>query len=110
MLEVARRNAERAGFGPHVRFQATPFADGVAPAPHGLLLMNPPYGRRLDAGGAARLGREIGRVLRARFRGWRAGVLVGAPAIGQALGLRATAVHPLSNGGLRVKLMIFDLK
>jgi len=56
----------------------------------------------------ARLPREIGRVLRSRWAGWRAGVLVPDRAWQKALGLPA-ASHALSNGGLRVQLLVIDV-
>ena len=70
------------------------------PAPAGLVVTNPPYGRRLgDARAAARGYRDLGRVLRAHFRGWRAAVRARA-ADAAALGL-PSARFPLLNGGLR---------
>jgi putative N6-adenine-specific DNA methylase len=82
-----------------------------APAPTGLVVANPPYGRRLgDPRAAARGYRDLGRVLRAHFRGWRAAVLVPARLdAGRALGLTLSARHALRNGGLPVTLAIGDV-
>jgi putative N6-adenine-specific DNA methylase len=112
-IDIARRNAERAGFAAHLQFQVAAFGSAPAPSPHGLLVINPPYGRRLgDRGQVARMGRDIGRILHLQYPGWRIGVLGMDAAFGQALvaGLRRQpkATHALRNGGLRVTLLVFE--
>ena len=53
--------------------------------------------------------REIGFVLRSHFRGWRAGVLVANRQLADAIRLPVAAAYPLSNGGLRVTLLRYEL-
>jgi putative N6-adenine-specific DNA methylase len=107
VVESARRNAARAGIGAHVAFTCADLADARAPAPTGLVVVNPPYGRRLgDPRRIDRAYRDLGRALRARFAGWRAAVLVPARTPPAALGLPVTARFPLTNGGLRVALVV----
>jgi putative N6-adenine-specific DNA methylase len=112
VIAVARRNAERAGCAAGVTL-APLGLEAVAPpagAGPGLLLCNPPYGRRLGRPAALRpLYTALGRVLRERFRGWRAGVLGADPALARALRLTPTAEHRLVNGGLPVTLSLFQL-
>jgi len=72
----------------------------------GLLCVNPPYGVRLeDHAGALALHRELGEVLRTRFQGWIAAVLIGAPEFGKELGIRAYRTHALWNGALECRLL-----
>jgi putative N6-adenine-specific DNA methylase len=104
-VEITRRNAGRAGFLAHLNIERAELGQRPAPAPSGLLVVNPPYGRRI--GGAGR-GRDLGRLLRAGYTGWRAGVLLPASDRG-GLGWPAEAAHPLTNGGLRVSLLITDV-
>ena len=111
-IEAARRNAERAGFAGHVELIRQELSDARPPRGHdrGLVLVNPPYGRRI--GNTRTLGllyREIGFVLRSHFRGWRAGVLVADRKLGDAIRLPAAASYPLTNGGLRVTLLRFEI-
>jgi putative N6-adenine-specific DNA methylase len=107
-IAVARRNAERAGLSAHVSFEVAPLGEAAPLGPPGLLLANPPYGHRLGTVASARaLYRELGRVLRTRFAGWRAGILVPDRAMAAALGLRPTAAIPLRNGGLKLDLLRF---
>lgn len=72
----------------------------------GLLCVNPPYGVRLEDHEAARvLYRQLGAVLRERFRGWQAAVLVGAPQLGMELGIRAHRTHVVWNGPIECRLL-----
>jgi 23S rRNA (guanine2445-N2)-methyltransferase / 23S rRNA (guanine2069-N7)-methyltransferase len=76
------------------------------PAAVGLLCVNPPYGVRLeDHNTALATHRELGKVLRERFQGWVAGVLIGSPELGMELGIRAYRTHTLWNGALECRLL-----
>jgi 23S rRNA (guanine2445-N2)-methyltransferase / 23S rRNA (guanine2069-N7)-methyltransferase len=81
-------------------------ATSADPSPRGLLCVNPPYGVRLeDHKIALALHRELGEVLRERFQGWVAGVLIGAPELGMELGIRAYRTHAIWNGALECRLL-----
>jgi putative N6-adenine-specific DNA methylase len=113
-IESARRNAERAGIAERLTLACRDADAARPPAPTGLLITNPPYGRRLgDTRAAARGYRDLGRVLRAHFRGWRAAVVTPAKLDGERqLGLRpaqSSARFPLRNGGLAIVLHVFDV-
>lgn len=116
VIRIARGNAERGGVGRLVEFEVGVLADAApAPATHadtagpaaaGLLCVNPPYGVRMeDRDGALAIHRELGKVLRERFQGWVAGVLIGSPELGMELGIRAYRTHTLWNGALECRLL-----
>lgn len=119
-IRDARANAQRAGIASWVQFEVRPLAnaaparrsdsdsaDGESqPDSPGLLCTNPPYGVRLEDLDAARaVHRELGEVLRARFQGWHAAVLTGAPQLGMELGIRAARTHTLWNGAIECRLL-----
>jgi 23S rRNA (guanine2445-N2)-methyltransferase / 23S rRNA (guanine2069-N7)-methyltransferase len=108
VIRIARGNAERAGVGRLVEFEAG-LLGNAAPAEAngtGLLCVNPPYGVRMeDRDGALAVHRELGKVLRERFQGWSAGVLIGSPELGMELGIRAYRTHTLWNGALECRLL-----
>lgn len=111
VLAVAARNAARAGVADQIGFAPAalgPRAQVLGlPAGPGLVVVNPPYGRRLgQRGAAAHLVRVIGQDLRRRFPGWRAGILLADPAWARGLGLPVVASWPLHNGGLRVSYVM----
>lgn len=107
-IESARRNATRAGVSDRVTFTCVSATDVRAPAPRGLLITNPPYGRRLGDPRSARLGyRDLGRALRAHFRNWRAAILVPATLdVASLLPLSAPKRWRLRNGGLPVSFVV----
>jgi 23S rRNA (guanine2445-N2)-methyltransferase / 23S rRNA (guanine2069-N7)-methyltransferase len=110
-IRAARINAERAGVAAVIELRVGELAAAApAPAPHeapaGLLATNPPYGVRLEDRDKARaLHRELGQVLKARFQGWNAAILTGAPELGMELGLRAYRTHTVWNGGIECRLL-----
>jgi putative N6-adenine-specific DNA methylase len=114
-VESARHNAARAGLDTQIVLACRDVVDarppaGWLPAPAaaaGLVIANPPYGRRLGEPRAAVRGyRDLGRALHAHFRGWQAAVVVPQRLGGaaDALRLAISAKHPLRNGGLPVVL------
>ncbi len=107
-IESARRNAARAEVDAHITLVSRDVADARPPtATPGLVIVNPPYGRRLaNPRAAVATYRELGRVLRAHFRGWRFAIVVPGSlhdAAG-ALRLEFEARHKLRNGGLPIEL------
>jgi 23S rRNA G2445 N2-methylase RlmL/23S rRNA G2069 N7-methylase RlmK/C1962 C5-methylase RlmI len=97
--------ADRTG-APTAGRDARAAAPTKAPARVGLLCVNPPYGVRLeDHNTALATHRELGKVLRERFQGWIAGVLIGSPELGMELGIRAYRTHTLWNGALECRLL-----
>jgi len=124
VLAAARDNARAAKIGDAVTWQRCDVADlhpdmisQIAvergrPAPEtGLLLANPPYGERLDDQDLEVLYRVIAETCR-RFRGWRAGFLVGNPLLEREfmryLG-RPRIKKPLANANLRAYFYLYEL-
>lgn len=100
-IEAARRNAERAGV--EVRFEVVDAKRASAPATSGLVVCNPPYGRRAQGAGAYRV---LGERLRHDLAGWRAAILCPDEKKIAALGRPEKHVFPLRNGGLKLSLVI----
>ncbi len=114
IIESAGRNAARAGVAGQIAFACRDLGDARPPseAP-GLVIANPPYGRRLgDPRAALRVYRDLGRVLRAHFRGWRAAVVVPGrlAGAGDALRLVLPDRHRLKNGGLPIELRVGPIR
>jgi putative N6-adenine-specific DNA methylase len=76
------------------------------PGPPGLVIVNPPYGRRLgDAADLVALHRALGRVLRERFVGWRIGLVTAERSLAYATALPFLPPGPpVAHGGVRVTL------
>jgi putative N6-adenine-specific DNA methylase len=105
-VEITRRNAARAGLLPHLTVEQVALGERRAPEERGLLVVNPPYGRRLPGGGVAR---DVRRALHADYAGWRVGMLAPPGRAAQTIGVRSAVTHRLSNGGVRVELAVAEL-
>ena len=106
-------NAARAGVAGWTEFRQQAIEDLAAPAgPPGLVIVNPPYGMRIgDNKGLISLYRTLGQTLRARFTGWRVGLVTSDPSLAAATDLpfqpqTETGSGSVSHGGLRVVLYL----
>lgn len=109
VIEQAIANAENCGVLDHVWFSAIDLSDVVAPAESGVLFCNPPYGERLSAPDLGAFYKQLGDVLKQRFKGWTAFVLSGNKELGQAIGLKSSQRIPVYNGSLPCQLMKYEL-
>ncbi|MGD9367895.1 MAG: RNA methyltransferase [Desulfobacteraceae bacterium] len=74
-------------------------------AQKGLVVLNPPYGRRLSAeGDGENAYKEIAAKLKKDFKGWKAALLVPKEGLARQLGLPLKSVS-LSHGGLQLTLL-----
>ena len=111
-VTAARRNAKRAMVNTIASFERRGLSESrsmpeLAP---GLILTNPPYGRRLGAEeNLAPLYETLGDTLKKHFPGWRAAVLTAEPELGKRMGLRAHRVNAFFNGQIPCKLLQFKI-
>lgn len=104
-VELARRNARRAGVLDRLVLERKDLVDVLPPPGQGLVLCNPPYGERLDSErDLPSLFRRLGHVLQNSFPGWRAGFLCPEERWARETGLDLVPVTTLVNGGIRVIL------
>lgn len=104
VLQEARRLAERAQMP--LRLQRGELKDAVAPEGTGLVISNPPYGRRIgQANALVPLYSTLGDRLRRHFLGWRAAILCADTQHRQALGLKPDRRDPMRNGPIDCELV-----
>jgi len=108
-VAATRQNARAAGVEIRV---AQADAREIEPlSPPGQLLLNVPYGERLEAGGRKQLKtfyHQLGSALQ-RLPGHRAAVLSGSDDFESAFGIRPRKRHALWNGPLRTTLRLYEL-
>ena len=106
-IRDAEANAARAGLGKRLFFQRCELEKlPAAPAPTGLVAVNPPYGERIGETDELRtLYALLGERLRADYRGWEAAVFTGNPALGRELGINARRTHRMMNGPIECRLL-----
>lgn len=103
----ARTNAERAGIAGLVQFACQPVSALERPeGPPGLVMVNPPYGARIGARHMLHaVYGALGQVLRARFSGWRVGLVTSDGGLARSSGLPFLPPGPpVAHGGLKVRL------
>jgi putative N6-adenine-specific DNA methylase len=109
VLDGAQRNAQRAGVANLIAWRHGDFRDFAPPAQKGVILCNPPYGERLEDKKAVRsLYADFGTYVREHAHGWRGGFVCPDPALAAATGLPLTPAIDFPNGGLRVRLYLFN--
>ena len=112
-LGAARANARRAGLAGRIAFERRALDALVAPPQAlggGLVVTNPPYGKRLgEVEALVSTYETLGEKLKESFSGWQTAVFTGNPALGAHLGLRARRLNTLYNGPLECKLLLFDI-
>lgn len=102
VLEAARANADQAGVQNAIAFSRADVRDLEPAAAQGLIILNPPYGLRLNHQG---LYAGIGGMLRAGFADWRRIVLVPDSQSERDLGLPVRARLAFRHGGRRIQAL-----
>ncbi len=103
-IEAARCNSGNAGVCEDIRWERMDFFR-FEPKQHnlqpGLLVLNPPYGKRLESEGAE-LYRNLGAHIRRTFQGWRFAIM--APDRSLAIGLKLGSMRlwNVTHGGLPI--------
>ena len=110
ILAQARDNARSCNLGDRVEFLCRDLSDIEAPAATGVLICNPPYGKRIgNPQDLGELYKRIGDTLKQRFKGWTAYIFTGNKELGKRIGLRCSRRMPISNGSLPCTLMRYEL-
>ncbi len=129
MIDFARRNAERAGVAHAIDFHGGDALERPPPTLpdelHGTVMLNPPYGERIEVAGKAarpsaedrdtpsdffpRLASQWKRAYTAHPAGWTAWVLSPDMKLPGAMRLKASLRVPLWNGPIECRLFRFEL-
>ena len=106
-VRAATANAEAAGVGEITAFTRQSVSDLAPPCDRpGLVMVNPPYGARIGNRKLLfGLYGAFGQAVKARFQGWRVGLVTSDGALAGATGLPfLPAGPPVPHGGLKVRL------
>lgn len=110
VLAVARNNSRRAGVEKFISFDMRDVRDLALPSPPGVILTNPPYGRRLGEEEQLKsFYRQIGDAFKQRGAGYTGWLLTGSLELAKDVGLKASRRIVLYNGPLECRLLKYDL-
>lgn len=121
MVDFARRNAERAGVAQAINLRGGDALQRMPPSDTpGVMLVNPPYGERIEAAGVA--GRERAQAeggsdffvqlashWKAHYAGWTAWVLTPDMKLPSRMRLKESRRVPMWNGPIECRLFRFDM-
>lgn len=110
-IRMSTDNAARAGVDGITQFAANAISDIEPPeGPPGLIIVNPPYGARIGNKKLLfGLYGALGKVLKERFSGWRAGIITSDEGLARATGLPFLPTKgSVVNGSLKIALYKTD--
>lgn len=107
--DIAERNIKSAGFGKEIKLSTEAFADVKRRDEKGLIVMNPPYGERLQMAGLTYLYETIGERLKHHFAGFDAWIISHKEECFNSIGLRPSQRVNLFNGALECQLRQYEM-
>ncbi len=109
-IDAARSNAERAGVAADIAFHVRAVSATERTGDSGLLIVNPPYGVRInDSGDVRNLYAQLGTTARERFGGWTLARLSPEKRLEAQLKLEWEERFKTTNGGIPVRLVVAPL-
>jgi len=134
MVDFAERNAERAGVADAIEFRGGDALQRMPPAEGGVIMLNPPYGERIEVGGVARFGAresaqtpghaeggggevdeggeffpQLATHWKKNYPGWTAWVLTPDLKLPKRMRLKESRRVPMWNGPIECRLFRFDM-
>jgi putative N6-adenine-specific DNA methylase len=109
-VRVAERNVANAGMKDYVTIKRLAFEKNAAPDSKGVLLMNPPYGERIETSeDIFEFYQMVGDQLKQHFAGYSAWIITSNLEALKLVGLKATNKHLIFNGALQCKFHGYEL-
>lgn len=108
-IEATQQNLANAGLLGKVDLRKSAFESWDTGMKDGILIMNPPYGERMEETSLNELYSSIGSTLKKKYAGFKAWILSGNPEAMKNIGLRTGKRLTLYNGPIRCKYHFYDL-
>lgn len=97
----AKINIAKAGLEEIIDIKVGSFQELILPQEKGVLLCNPPYGKRIsDEVNLINLYKELGSFCKLKARGWSLWILNGSPNLSKHLYMKSNKRYAISNGGI----------
>ncbi|OKH18089.1 THUMP domain-containing class I SAM-dependent RNA methyltransferase [[Limnothrix rosea] IAM M-220] len=110
VVQQAWTNAENCGVAEQIKLSCKKLEAVEAPADHGVIICNPPYGVRIGHDQDLELlYKTIGDVFKQKFKGWTGYILTGNADLAKKVGLRASRRFVVYNGGIECRLLKYEL-
>jgi putative N6-adenine-specific DNA methylase len=109
-IDMAQHHAEVALPDMKLAFFKKDFQLADPPPQKGIVIMNPPYGERLQKEDMIAFYQMIGNVLKQKYAGWTAWIFTGNMEAAKFIGLKPSEKYKLKNGPLDALFLRFDIK
>lgn len=108
-IESAMLNAKKARVSEYIDFEAHAVDDLSYDGEEGMVVVNPPYGERLDSDRLVDDYKDLSYALKHKMKGWTSWVLSSDSTLTRNLGMKACEKFNLLNGTIPCKLMRYDI-
>jgi len=108
-VNLARSNIKRAGLSKYINIEVADFKDLKAVNDKGIVMLNPPYGMRLNPDELDSVYGMIGTTLKHNFNGNTAWLITSNRESLKKVGLKPAEKHTLFNGALECLLLKYEL-
>jgi len=106
---ITKDNLKSAGVREDITVQNQLFQDTTAPEGGGVVLMNPPYGERMDKDDVTVLYKSIGDTLKAKYQGYDAWIISSNREAVNSIGLKASRRIAIFNGPLECRFLKYEM-
>lgn len=109
VLNMTRQNVVRAGVEEDIKLSLTSFEKRIPSTERGILIMNPPYGERMQTADIVEFYQRIGDTLKQMYPGHTAWILSGNKEAIKHVGLRTSKRYTLYNGPIECKYHKYEI-
>jgi putative N6-adenine-specific DNA methylase len=109
MIEIARQNASKANLASVIRFNNKAFEIYKPRVKEGTIIMNPPYGERLEKDEIQEFYEDIGDTLKERFQGFTAWIISSNMDAMKYIALKPSSKKKVFNGNLECVYAGFEM-
>ncbi|CAN5615863.1 THUMP domain-containing protein [soil metagenome] len=109
VVDKARENIKRAGVDDMINLSISDFNQVSRPEGNGVVLINPPYGEKIEVEDLQVLYKSIGDCFKKKYAGYKAWIFTGSPEGGKSVGLRSSRKIKLFNGPIECRLLGYEL-
>ncbi len=107
----ARENIRKAGLENYIEIINCPFQEFQLPTGLGLLVCNPPYGKRIgEENKLPNLYKQLGQYCKQQASGWDLWLLNGNPELSKYLGMKANRRFQVNNGSIDCRWLNYKIK
>lgn len=109
VIKKALNNIRKLGYFPNVKLVPVSFKDYQNEFDSGIIISNPPYGKRIEVDKIPVLYNNIGSVLKNNFQNFDVFILSGSIEGLKSIGLKHSASMDINNGGIDCKFRKFEI-